>query len=277
MSRTMRFSFHTLVWVLTLPFCRAAFGQAAWQVQPLAISFSPSEPAYTVQEPVYLVMKIENRMDFAMRLELGFNRIGNLSILLLGPNGAVSDLIPRHPPEGISRVGAISIEPGNTYEQRILLSQFYAFPGPGHYRIRAGLTHRAAKSLGAEALILQPQDVGLTILPRDASRLTKVCDRLASEAVSPNAEAALDAGLALSYVDDLVAVPFLERIATGGPFKVVIRPKAISGLARISLTWGQDNVFSRLSKKDSELEATIIAEYSIVRRGDDRRRSGRPE
>ena len=70
--------------------------------------------------------------------------------------------------------------------------------------------------------------------------------------------------LALSYVPDLIAVPFLERVALGSES---LRATAVAGLARIANVQGIDEVISNLKGKDPRLVSEIRTELNMIRLG----------
>ncbi|MGH9358136.1 MAG: hypothetical protein ACRD1O_03045, partial [Terriglobia bacterium] len=110
---------------------------------------------------------------------------------------------------------------------------------------------------------IRSQDLRLHIGPRDPARLKEVCRSLAQTALTPSSDWR-DALLALSYVPDLVAVPFLERVALRSES---LRAAAVEGLARIANIQGMNKVISSLEGKHPRLVSEIRTELDMIRRG----------
>lgn len=260
-----QFSFEFLV-AFGLAFITYSSGGLAFSKgQPLDLSFSLEKETITLHEPVIVRLRAVNKSNQPAGLDLGFNREGNLRFLIQAPGKEPFRVAPRLD-EGLSRYGAAMVAAGQTYTQDILLSALYAFPAKGNYLIQAELSHGGPSGREDQPAAFKSQKMALHVLSRNPSKLRRVCADLAEKMMSGDAESALESATALSYVDDLVAVPYLERAATRGPFKVVIRHTAIDGLARLALTWGKMKVFSLLPQMDSRIEAEISAAMRTVPR-----------
>ena len=232
-------------------------------VQRLEVSFSLEKEAISLHEPVLVRLRAENKSDHPSRLDLGFDRIGNLRFLIARHGERPVEITPRlHP--GIVRVGLVTVAPGDSYTQDILLNPLYAFLAKGLYVIQVSLTTQGTAVPEGQATAYDSPKMYLRVLPRDPSQLKNVCANLEEKIMSNGPEASMESARALSYMNDLVAVPYLERAATRGPFKPVVRPMAIDGLARISLTWGKKRVFSLLTQKDPRIEAEISGHMATI-------------
>ena len=237
---------------------------AASSRQKLELSFTLEKQTITLNEPVVVRLRAENKPSRPASLDLGFDRIGNLRFLIAAEGGKPIQ-VAAHLHGGIARNGIVKIAPGETYTQNVLLSALYAFPSKGLYLIQINFVPRGPTTGEGEVPVYKSKEMRLQVLPRNPSQLKKVCENLVEKVMSRNAGSALESAKALSYVNDLVAVPYLEQAATRGPFKVVVRQIATHGLARISLTWGEKRVFSLLTQKDPQLEREISAHMSVIR------------
>ena len=237
---------------------------AASPRQTIALSFSLEKQTITLHEPVVVRLRAENKSGQPVSIDLGFDRIGNLQFLI-NLAGEKPVRVVAHLHGGLARYGIVKIAPGGTYTQNVLLSALYAFRSEGLYLIRVNFVSRGPTTGVGEVPVCKSKEMRLQILPRNPSQLKKVCENLVEKIMSRNAESAMESARALSYVNDLVAVPYLEQAATSGPFNIVDRPTAIDGLARISLTWGKERVFSHLTQKDPQLEREISAHMSVIR------------
>ncbi|MGH9449473.1 MAG: hypothetical protein ACRD11_02940 [Terriglobia bacterium] len=97
-----------------------------------------------------------------------------------------------------------------------------------------------------------PATLTLDVGPRNPKRLQEVCARLAVAASSPETGLALGPAETLSYVLDLVAVPYLVTVADGGT-----RSIAVDGLARIAQREGLDAVLRQIGPHDAALRAAV--------------------
>jgi hypothetical protein len=235
-------------------------GDRVTSAEEIPISFELVRPTVTVNEPVSVEFSIRNNLEEEIRLDLGFDRAQNFEFVIGDPRGTKFPLHRNLGEGGVGRSGKVSVAsvaPGQGYSQKILISDVYAFAEPGQYTLWARMAGSIVTQSGR---VIPPQPerrLVLTVHPRDAHELEGVCEGLAQSATSENAEAALEAASALSSVRDLVAVPYLQRLTREGPFLVVVRPKAINGLARIAAAAGVENVASRLRPPDPELERLI--------------------
>ncbi len=105
---------------------------------PLTVTFSATEPAPTLHEPVYIGVTIRNEAIHTVEIDLGADRKANFQFLINCP-GAVSARPPGRIPSGYGSLGLISLSPNQAYHQRLLLNEWYLFDSPGDYSVRTGL------------------------------------------------------------------------------------------------------------------------------------------
>lgn len=121
------------------------------------------------------------------------------------------------------------------------------------------LSTAVGKDSGVPAKAEFSQQLTLEVGDRDEKRLDEVCERLMRAAMLMNAETALDAAKSLSYVEDVVAIPYLARLTRQGPFVVVTKDIALGGLGRVARALSVETVVLRLSPEDRKLEPEIRA------------------
>jgi hypothetical protein len=92
------------------------------------------------------------------------------------------------------------------------------------------------------------------VTPRDPKRLDSVCEGLRKGAMNVNAWEASKAALALSYVDDPIAVPYLGRVLEES---FAGKEAAISGLARIGNAEAVQLLTSYSATADPEMKLQI--------------------
>jgi hypothetical protein len=226
----------------------------------VTVSFRLEQERVSLHEPVIVELAVRNGLDEDVKLDLGLNREGNLRFRVIGPQGNPVDVSPR-PVEGLNRTGKILVEPRQTYVGHILINRFYTFRTPGTYKLGANLAIQVRTQSGTVvALNNVPQgEITLDIEPLDTQRLNEVCERLEKQALSPNAEVALESALALSYMTDPTAVPYLEELTRRGPFAPVLKSTAMEGLARIAQADGVDAVMAHVRHPDPDLRAYLTA------------------
>jgi hypothetical protein len=254
-----------LCWVGALAVSLAT-GLVAGFGRSVPIEYQISPPGISLHEPAFIVFSVRNELAERVDLDLGFNRTQNFALAIIEPSGALVTPPRPGPHEGINRSGRVELAPGETYRQTILINEFYQFETPGTYRISVRMVGSISDRSGALRESPPSQELSLTVAPADHEKLRRVCQQLVDSATSSNAAEALDAARALGYIEDLTAVPYLERLTKQGAFLVVIRPRAIDGLARIANREGIEQVVSRLELPSPELESSIRAAQSALRR-----------
>ena len=245
--------------VAALILCSLVSGQCQEQ-GILAVSVSLQNPTVTLHEPVVANLFIHNGGAEEALVDLGYDREGALEFSIVQPDGSTVTAPRLRRRQGISRLTELSLPPGEAYYQELLLNKWYPFGKPGNYRILMKLPTTVSEGRGAPSKADFAQELALQVGPRDERRLEKACENLVAAAMLTNAETVLDAAHALSYVEDVVAVPYLVRLTKQGPFKVVTTNIALEGLGRIARSEGLEAVTSRLSPEDRKWEPEISAE-----------------
>lgn len=220
----------------------------------ISISFKLSESGVTLNEPVFVDFSVHNRFLESIRLDIGNNRKGNFEFTITEPGGYI---VSGHRPkeEDFGRMGKVSLEPNEKYSQRLLVNEWYQFIEPGNYKIEIKLTKPLITMSGA---LIEPKPSGslpLRILPRDQKRLNQVCQNFLHTAIeSPDIEEAVEAALALSYVNDPITVPYLAK---GLKERGLIWQYAIPGLARIANGEAIEILISIMKSHDPEMGASL--------------------
>jgi len=225
-------------------------------------AFALQGPTSTLHEPVAIEFSLHNQLGEEASIELGYDREGNFEFKIIQPDGSTVSPPPLPVHEGITRHHEVTMPAGETYRQRLILNKWYPFSKPGNYRIGVTLKAIIRRGSGAPAKTEFSQDLALKIGERDPKRLNKICTNLAKDGMSSNAQTALDAAGLLSYVPDVIAVPYLARLTREGPFVVVTKSMAFDGLVRIARAEGSDNVISRLGPEDHELARQLKAWFA---------------
>jgi hypothetical protein len=246
-------------------------------------SFALRKPNVVLHEPLYLQLTVDNGLSEKVTFDLGSNRKGNIRLVITEPGN--STVTASHLREGgLLRIGDVLLEPGATYKQDVLVNEWYQFSKPGRYQIQANVVNLALKRQSsallssktistlalkaASDILISNQSLStpmaLEIDPPDPIRLAGICQSLLQTALtSPSPAQQGEAAFALSYVQDVVAVPYLTPLAKI-PF---LKQSAFLGLARIADAEGLDKVISKLGTKDPQLEQGIRIFLPCIRVG----------
>src|SRR5207302_980034 len=120
----------------------------------------------------------------------------------------------------------------------LLLNEWSDYNIPGKYEVEVTLVN------SGQEMSVTGNKMTFEIGPRDANRLTQVCASLVENVVGASSyQAAANATRALSYVQDPVAVPYLERTLHSGH---LVEQIAIEGLERIGNTKAVQTLISAL-------------------------------
>ncbi len=194
------------------------------------VHFQAKAPIITLHEPVIISMEIRNTESKPIHFDLGRDRKQNFLFVVTTPDGRRIRL-PELKKSGFSRSGSIDLVAGGSYEQQLILNEWFSFDEVGHYVIEASVTIPENEAKANPLNRLQVSKFNIQILPLDDRQLFKTCAGLAEEVEMSNSYAvAAQAATALSYVSDTVAVPYLRRILTS---QKLVEPIAIQGLERI--------------------------------------------
>ena len=239
--------------------------RAAPTEDAVPISFALEKPSVTLHEPVFVELTIENRLDEPVTFELGFQERAHFRFILTEPAG--SKVSPPAAWEGgLGATGHISLKAGSTFERKVLVNEWYQFSKAGSYGAEMKVTSLALRTASGTLLaneVLSPH-MSLQVDPVDPATLSQVCQSLLESARTSHGYAKrAEAGLALSYILDRVAVPYLAKLAKTPQLDDV----GVLGLARIADVEGIEQVVSTLGTEDPELERSIRNAFECLKRG----------
>jgi len=242
----------------------------------------------TLNEPVFLVLSVDNRLSEPVSVDLGRNSDSGFRAKLTRPDGKVVDRLHSESPDEIFVLGVESVPPLNTFAKRLLLNKWFVFDAPGRYALDVELTIPILvnPSLDAEQYVLRELDVELskpilvngvaapsptaghvefTVRDRNLTHLTALCEELQRRAavLGPGRR---DAAEALSYVNDPVAVPYLKAMLGDNANEDLV----IDGLARIGGAAAVEALISQTDHPDLPVRTRVIgALIQIARRSED--------
>ena len=195
----------SLAGVLLLMLARV---EEARQAGPVGISYVPVAAELTLHEPVMVNVAVHNGLSRVIKIDFGDNFKGNFRVSVKLPGGKtikVPKLNIGGAAGGISLIGILSVRPGETFKQVLLLNEWFDFNIPGRYEVEITLVNLGQLNVTGNKMTLE-------IRPRDANKLAEACASLTENVVGATSyREAADATRTLSYVQDPVAVPYLDR------------------------------------------------------------------
>ena len=162
--------------------------------------------------------------------------------------------------------GHMTLKSGSTFERKVLVNEWYHFSKAGSYGIQVKVTGLALRTASGTLLVNEVSSprMLLQVDPADTSKLSELCQALLDAARTSRGYAKqAEAGLALSYILDPVAVPYLAKLAKMRGLDGM----SVAGLARIANVEGVEEVISNLGTEDPELERAIRNALECLKRG----------
>jgi hypothetical protein len=253
-----------LVIVVAVQFRPQVAGRLPSQDDGLSIEYSPLSTRVALREPIVLRLTISNRLDNAARVNLGQDRRQGFEVSVTAPEGGTK-LLSLQLHEGASRSWVVEIAPGESYTETLVLNEWYPFSETGTYRIKIRLVRVQGShedlpaSFGSWSALSSVE-----VLPRDPRRLTALCEELKTKLETSDVyEEVGEAALELSYVDDPIAVPYLQEMATLE--HGMLARLAAQGLERIADNTSVDALIAL--SKESAVEIRSPARYSLGQLG----------
>ena len=213
----------------------------------LDVHFRLQESVLTLHEPVVVLFEVHNGMTKPVVVTVGATVRQFFDFSLTTPSGQVLHKNPFERQVDIVTYGdgKVTVEPGTDYRELLVMNRWFPFEAQGTYSLTSKLTSNIETADGnVEA---ESRTVQLRINPKDPARLNKVCADLAQQAENATTvEAAQYPALALSYVNDPVAVPYLARLLSA---HTLAYAKAVTGLERIGNDDATEVLLSALNEK----------------------------
>ncbi|MGH9432522.1 MAG: hypothetical protein ACRD3T_13355 [Terriglobia bacterium] len=228
------------------------------------VSFSIPQSTVTLNEPAYLLFVVRNGTGRETTVYLGKNNTAGFRFTITDSTGKITHA-PQAGAAGAGAWGKVLVDAGRSYAQDLLVNEWYHFDKPGNYKIEVELIEHALREPEKVLRTWVSGKMELTVLPRNPQRLDAVCRKLILTALSvSNYPAASEAALALSYVQDPVALPYLGQLLAGGNS---LSPTAIRGLVRIGTPQAVSILESHLATSDTLLRSLIRSAVEEIKTG----------
>lgn len=197
-----------LIVLALVSFVELTAAQHTSEVTEMA-SFSLISPTLSLHEPVLISFEVRNTLAEEIKLDLGADRKGAFRIGLTNPDGEVMNGSP-FGKEGIRFPGVVTVSPGETFQRILLVNEWHKFPESGDYKIAVEIEAPIESSSGNAAELRKKSILKLEITERDPDKLRAVCIDLLDRILASGPEQSETAALALTYIKDPIAVPYLR-------------------------------------------------------------------
>lgn len=223
------------------------------------VSFSVVDPQIVLHQPVLLNFIVQNNFAQTIKLDLGQNFKEGFLFTVVFPNGKKVQL-PQLTRDGFSSIGDVSLKSQETYTQKIVLNEWVEFASMGKYKIEGRLANPIKTEHGEIVKTDSSFSVTLDVQPRDADHLEKISASLLESIIQSNSyKESSEFALALSYVNDSVAAPYLQKALISNR---MVEPIAIKGLERIGGKVAVQVLINIVSEKPDS-ETASLARYSL--------------
>jgi len=217
------------------------------------IVFELPETSVTANEPVYVRLSIQNELGEKVGFVAGRYSDSYFDLSVTEPGGRTlqADTMLHG---GLRHVGRVSAPAGGSYAQKLLVSRRYQFTKPGDYKLKFRPSGPVRTASG-ETIPFSPQELTLSVGPRDPVRLGEICRSLAKAAAGYGDYGALrEAADTLSFVQDPAAIPYLAQVLG---YHNYVSEIAVDGLVRIGSPEALEVLRSNSSTANPDLKMKI--------------------
>lgn len=219
------------------------------------VVFTAEHATATLHEPIYIDFSIRNGLKQKVLVDLGLNKKSAFRFSIVQTGNAMIH-VPLLQSGGFGSSGKVSIGPMETYNQKLLLNEWYQFSDIGNYtvvvQIDAAFKTESGELVKPETSNSFPQNISA----RDEHRLSVVCDSLIAEALAQSAlETRLTAAATLSFIEDPIAIAYMNQLLSDGK---IMQPYGIEGLGRLGSDEAVNVLITHLSTPDNEIKSAIV-------------------
>jgi hypothetical protein len=221
----------------------------------VSLSCTLARTNVVLREPVVLNFVVENTLSQPVKLDLGYDRKGSFLFTVAQPDGKKVEL-RQSLKMGLSRIGEVRLEAGRTYRQNLLLNEWYEFPAAGDYEVQVRLAKPIQTQDGQDISVPTEFRLPLKVGAENPAQLSEVCSELAARvAAADSYDEAAEAALALSYIKDAVAVPYLQEVLASGH---LVEPIAVAGLEHNGSNESVEALLSALRTQPRQVKEELI-------------------
>lgn len=222
----------------------------------IVVGFSvPPDAAFQVEAPVYFDTIVQNSSTDTVRVNMGHHGKWNYEFTLVNPDGTTT-AVPPYRKIGPGPKGTVIVGPNQTRSRRMIFNDWSTLTQPGDYLLKVRLTILLSSSANISWQKEFFSDMKISVAPRDPEKLKAMCEKLTEAALKDSdAEAAAASSLALSYIQDPMAVPFQAKVLAEG--SAAARSNAVVGLTKIGNREAEAALKAGLATADPDLKAKI--------------------
>jgi len=198
----------------------------------IEISYAPTSATFSLHEPVVVRFEVTNHLAEPVTIDLGHNGLGAFKFTVIQPDKTVVSNPTNPTEEGLAWSGKNRLEAEQTYTRSLVLNQWFEFSKPGLYQVEVRLDAPVRMTTGAVDVPHGASRFTFYIEPRNETRLRQVCASLLEKIGQRGNDynATLEAAIPLSYVNDPVAVEYLDQAVDVNPLSYYV---VVQGLGRI--------------------------------------------
>jgi hypothetical protein len=228
------FSITLLMILIVFLFAMAAMEKTGAQPRKdELVSFSVASAEVTLHEPLMIDFVVNNTYAETLEFDLGPDRKENFRLTLTRPDRTTR--ANQLQIDGVARGGEITILPGQSYRQKLLVNEWFDISQQGTYTVFVEMITPIRSKKGQVITNGANGRFTIQVLSRDPDKLREVCDaffnQIMTSDTSDTYEQVNESAVALSFIKDPVAIPYLERMLKTDRMVELI---AIQGLARIN-------------------------------------------
>ncbi len=221
------------------------------------VSFSVVSAKVTLHEPLMIDFVVNNTSAETLEFDLGPDRKENFRLTLTRPDRTTR--ANQLQIDGVARGGKIMILPGQSYRQKLLVNEWFDISQQGTYTVSVEMITPIRSKKGQVITNGANGRFTIQVLSRDPDKLGEVCDALFNQMMTSDTyEQVSESAVALSFIKDPVAVPYLERMLKTDKMVELI---AIQGLARINDREAVEVLINALKLQKPEI--TTSAQYAL--------------
>ncbi|NJL26813.1 MAG: hypothetical protein HC897_02500 [Thermoanaerobaculia bacterium] len=174
------------------------------------IVWAPRSGEQPLGGPVFVDFCVTNHLPRAIEFDLGPGSKMAFELEISTPAGV------RHKrkleiKEGIYMPGLVVVQPGDRYQQQLVINDWFELVEAGTYSARLRLTAPIRDDNGLALEVKKREALIVFTLVEDPERLRNICERLVRQATRLEARIALEAAHALGYVQHPICTPLLKE------------------------------------------------------------------
>lgn len=219
------------------------------------------ESTVTLREPVVVTVTVENSTDAPVAIDLGLDRTANFRF---EPRGAIQPRrrVVDEGAGGVVRAGTLAIAPGQRYQQRLLLNEWFEFDRIGIYEIYIRLDSPLSGDARATASAAYTgSTLRFEVLPRNERVLRETCAKLSAiVSATRDVDVSFQAARELAAVKDPIAVEYIgQALAATSRGEFILIP------ALVGIGGREAKALAERLSHDADSERAGLARNAVAR------------